>query len=225
MDVQLKHKPSYSLAIATLSGGESIRAEPGAMVSHSGGVTSDTKMEGGLFGGLKRMVGGESFFVNTWTAPAQGGEITLAPVLPGDMTVLQIANSEFMLKSGAFIASESDVAIDSSWGGSRGFFGSGSLVLLKISGSGKVVIGCYGAIEERELQAGETYTVDTGHIVGFEGSMQFSVRKVGSWKSTILGGEGLVCDLTGPGRILMQTRSEDAFLGWLIPKLPKRSDS
>jgi uncharacterized protein (AIM24 family) len=35
----------------------------------------------------------------------------------------------------------------------------------------------------------------------------------------------LVVDLTGPGRVLMQTRSTDAFLAWLIPQLPKPSPS
>ena len=224
MDVQLKHKPSYSLAIATLGNAESIRVEPGAMVSYSAGVSSETKMEGGLFKGLKRMVGGESFFVNTWTAPSEGGEITLAPALPGDMQVLEINNTEFMLQSGAYIASEFSIDLDTKWGGSRGFFGSGSLILLKVSGSGKVIIGCYGAIEERELRAGETYTVDTGHIVGFDASIQFNVKKVGSWKSTILGGEGLVVGLTGPGRVLMQTRSEGALIGWLLPQIPSRSN-
>jgi uncharacterized protein (TIGR00266 family) len=117
------------------------------------------------------------------------------------------------------------VTIDSSWGGSKGFFGSGSLILLRVSGSGKVLIGCYGAIEERQLDSGETYTVDTGHIVGFEGSMPFKVNKVGSWKSTILGGEGLVCEITGPGRILMQTRSEEALIAWITPRIPQRSSS
>jgi uncharacterized protein (TIGR00266 family) len=193
------------------------------MVGYTAGVVTDTKVEGGVFGGLKRMVGGESFFVNTWKAPQQGGEVTLAPALPGDMTVLEINGPEFMLQSGAYVASESSIAIDSSWGGSRGFFGSGSLILLKVSGRGKVIIGCYGAIEERNLSAGETYIVDTGHIVGFEGTMQFKVNKVGSWKSTLLGGEGLVCELTGPGRLLMQTRSEEALIGWILPHIPQRS--
>jgi len=71
------------------------------MVSYSAGVTTDTKVEGGLFGGLKRMVGGENFFVNTWTAPAQGGEISLAPALPGDMTVLDVRGEDLMIQSGA----------------------------------------------------------------------------------------------------------------------------
>ena len=224
MEVEIKHKPSYSLAIVQMSGNEVIRVEPGAMVSHTTGISSDTKVEGGLFGGLKRMVGGESFFVNSWTAPLQGGEITLAPSLPGDMEVREIAGEDFMLQSGAYIASEDGLEIDSKWGGARGFFSSGSLVLLKVSGRGKVLLGCYGAIEERVLAAGETYTVDTGHIVGFDGSMQFNVRKVGSWKSTILGGEGLVCDLHGPGRVLMQSRSEQALLSWILARIPKSSD-
>jgi uncharacterized protein (AIM24 family) len=54
--------------------------------------------------------------------------------------------------------------------------------------------------------------------------VQFAVQKSGSWKAAILGGEGLVCRLTGPGRVLMQTRSEQAFLGWLLPKIPSKSN-
>jgi uncharacterized protein (AIM24 family) len=53
--------------------------------------------------------------------------------------------------------------------------------------------------------------------------MGFQVRRVGGMKSTLFSGEGLVVDLTGPGRVLMQTRSSDAFLAWLIPKLPKQT--
>ncbi len=225
MDVTLKHQPSFSLAVIQLGANEEIKVEPGAMVSHSDGLTTETKAEGGLFGGLKRMVAGESFFQNTWKAPAQGGEITVAPTLPGDMITLDMGGNDFLLASGAYVASEMGVSMDASWGGSKGFFGGGGLILLKVSGSGKLVAATYGAIEERDLAPGQRYTVDTGHIVGFDASIQFSVTKSGSWKSTILGGEGLVCQLTGPGRVLMQSRSTEAFLGWLIPKLPKSSNS
>ena len=194
------------------------------MVSHSDGLNTETKAEGGIFGGLKRMVAGESFFQNTWTAPDAGGEITLAPTLPGDMAVLPIAGEEFLLRSGAYIASETGVSFDASWGGGKGFFGSGGLVLLKVSGQGKILLASYGAIEERILAAGQIYTVDTAHIVGLDATIQFELRKSGGWKSTILGGEGLVCQLTGPGRVLMQSRSESAFLAWIIPRLPTKSN-
>lgn len=225
MEITLKHQPSFSLAVVQLDPNEQIKAEPGAMVSFSDGVQVETKAEGGFLGGLKRMVGGESFFQNTYQAPAQGGEITLAPSLPGDMIVLEIEGEGLMLQSGAYIASESGVSFDTSWGGSKGFFGSGSLLLLRVSGRGTLLAGCYGALEERILKPGERYTVDTGHIVAFDPSIGFQVRRVGSWKSTLLGGEGLVCELTGPGRVLMQSRSEEAFLNWLLPKLPQRSNN
>jgi uncharacterized protein (AIM24 family) len=51
------------------------------------------------------------------------------------------------------------------------------------------------------------------------------VRKIGGMKSTLFSGEGLVVDLTGPGRVLAQTRSTDQFLNWLIPKLPRDTSS
>lgn len=223
MQVTLKHQPAYSLAVVALAGNERVKVEPGAMVGYTEGVTVETKAEGGLMGGLKRMVAGESFFQNTYTAPGNGGELVLAPALPGDMIVLDVTN-EFLLQSGAYIASEIGVVTDAKWGGAKGFFGSGSLVLLKISGQGKLLAGCYGAIEERVLQPGQKYTIDTGHIVGFDSSVGFNVRRVGGWKSTILSGEGLVVELTGPGRLLMQTRSEGAFLGWLLPKIPSKSN-
>ncbi len=224
MEVLLKHKPSYSFAVVTLAGNEELRAEAGAMVSYSEGVETETSAKGGLLGGLKRMVGGESFFQNTWKAPSQGGEVTLAPPLPGDMMVLEIGGSDFYLQSGAFIASEASVETDAKWGGAKGFFGSNSLILLRLSGQGKVILGAYGAIEERTLAPGQKYTVDTGHIVGFSSSINFQVRRVGGWKSTLLSGEGLVCELTGPGTVLMQTRSEEALIGWIVPRLPAKRD-
>jgi uncharacterized protein (TIGR00266 family) len=225
MEVQVKHRPAFSLAVVTLGPNEQIRVEPGSMVSHSDGLVTETKAEGGLFSGLKRMVGGESFFQNTWKAPAGGGEITLAPSLPGDMVTIEVGARAFLLQSGAFVASEAGVSCDTSWGGAKGFFGSGGMLLLKISGQGTVLAGAYGAIEERNLEAGQKYIVDTGHIVGFEESVKFTLRKSGGWKSALLGGEGLVCELSGPGRVLIQSRSEEAFLGWLIPKLPKPTNS
>jgi uncharacterized protein (AIM24 family) len=75
------------------------------------------------------------------------------------------------------------------------------------------------------MSAGESFTVDTGHLLAFSGRLGFKVRSMGGLKSTLFSGEGLVVDLTGPGRFWLQTRSEDAFLTWLIPKLPHRESS
>jgi len=73
------------------------------------------------------------------------------------------------------------------------------------------------------LAAGEKYVVDTGHLVSFDESVDYHIKKVAGWKSTILSGEGLVAELTGPGNINIQSRSQSAFLAWLIPQIPKQT--
>jgi uncharacterized protein (AIM24 family) len=94
--------------------------------------------------------------------------------------------------------------------------------MLHASGPGKVWVTTFGAVIEKDLQPGEILSVDTGHIVAFPDTMNFTVRRVGGWKSTILSGEGLVTDFVGPGKILLQTRMLGAFAVSLIPYLPDR---
>ena len=194
------------------------------MVSMSPGLAMDTGAKGGLMGALKRSVlGGESFFLNTYRASASGGQISLAPALPGDMAVLELRDEPLMVQSGSYVASSEGVNIDTKWSGARTFFAREGLIMLKCTGSGTLVLSSYGAIHEMELAAGQSHVVDTGHLVAFTEGMGFKVRPVGGMKSTLFSGEGLVVDLTGPGKVLMQTRSDDAFLSWLIPRLPKAS--
>jgi len=226
MDVEILYKPSYSMGVIKLSGGEQVRVEGGAMVSMSAGVTLETKATGGILKSLARSVlGGESFFQNTFIAPPGGGEVSVAPALPGDLFSLVLKNEALMVQSGSFVASEAGVELDTKWGGAKTFFASEGLIMLRASGNGELLLSSYGAIHERNLGQGEKYTVDTGHLVAFSEGIGFSVNRVGGLKSTIFSGEGLVVELTGPGRVLMQTRSTDAFLSWLIPKLPKPSNS
>ncbi|MGB9775178.1 MAG: TIGR00266 family protein [Anaerolineae bacterium] len=224
MDVNILYRPAYSLGVIRLGPNEEIRVESGAMVSTSQGVTVETKAAGGILKSLARSVlAGESFFQNTFRAPAGGGEVTVAPALPGDLFVLELRNESLMVQSGSYVASEMGIHLDTKWGGAKTFFASEGLIMLRASGTGKLLLSSFGAIHEVNLQAGQTYTVDTGHLVAFSEGIGFKVRRVGGLKSTIFSGEGLVVDLTGPGRVLLQTRSTDAFLSWLIPQLPKRS--
>jgi uncharacterized protein (AIM24 family) len=103
---------------------------------------------------------------------------------------------------------------------SRSVFGGEGLFLLTLSGSGPAFLSSYGAIDEVEVGPGDSLVVDTGHIVAFEETLEFSVERVGGLKSTLFSGEGLVCEFSGEGTVWTQTRSPDAFLSWLIPKLP-----
>ncbi|MFQ5886002.1 MAG: TIGR00266 family protein, partial [Anaerolineae bacterium] len=110
MQTEIVYRPSYSLTVVKLEPNETIRVEAGAMVSMSPGITLETKMAGGILASLKRsMLGGESFFLNDYRAPAQGGEITLAPVLPGDMMVLDLEDETLVVQSGSYVASSEGV--------------------------------------------------------------------------------------------------------------------
>jgi uncharacterized protein (TIGR00266 family) len=160
--------------------------------------------------------------MNTFTADQDGSELTLAPALPGSIEVLHLQGTDMMVQSGSYLASEIGIDVDTKWGGARSFFGGEGLFLLKCTGHGTLVISSYGAIYKVSLQQGRIYTVDTGHIVAFDSTLTYNIRKVGSWKSTIFGGEGLVVDFSGTGDVYVQTRSQQAFLGWLIPNLPSQ---
>ena len=221
MQVTIESGPAFSYAEITLPADGSVRLEAGAMAATRGDVEIQTSTRGGFLSGLKRTLGGESFFVNDFTSKS-GGSVGAAAVLPGDMTVVKLGGQELFVQSGGWIASDTSVAVDSSWGGAKGFFSGAGLVLLRCSGEGDVLIAAYGAIRELTLTAGEHLTLDTGHIVAFDPTVQYGIRKAGgSWKTTLLGGEGLVCDFTGPGRVWMQTRSSTDLIGWLDAHLPR----
>jgi len=224
MQIDVKYQPSYSLAVVALSPNESIQAESGAMVSMSSNLVPETSMKGGLMGALKRKVlGGESLFANTYRAEGGPAELTLAPSLPGDIVHIRMGGETLFIQSASFLAGHPSIDLDTAWGGARTFFGGEGLFLLKAQGSGDILVSSYGAIHPVQIQSGRPYICDTGHIVAFTQGLQFDVRKFGSWKSAVLGGEGLVCEFRGQGTLYIQTRSTQAFLSWLIPRLPTRS--
>jgi len=225
MEIEILHRPSYSLALARLAANERIRAEPGAMVSHSAGVEIETKMEGGLFKSLGRAVlGGESLFQNFWKAGPQGGEVTLAPELPGDIALIVMEGRPILVQSGCFMASEESVEINAKLSG-KAFLAGEGLSILEASGTGNLLTSSYGAIYEKTLGAGEKYIVDSSHLVAFDGSVGVQPRTVGGFKSTLLSGEGLVIEMTGPGRLYIQTRSPQALINWIIPQIPRRESN
>ncbi|MEP0762295.1 MAG: TIGR00266 family protein [Chloroflexota bacterium] len=220
MRAEIMYRPSYSMAIVDLAPHEEIRVESGSMVSMTEGMKLKTQMEGGILRSLTRSVlGGESFFLNVFQAPAQGGQINLAPTMPGDMMILEMHGESLLVQSGSYVASSLGITIDAKWGGAQTFFASEGLVMLRARGEGLLILSSYGAIHPIDLAPSQRYTIDTGHLVSFSEGMGFRVRTAGGVRSTLLSGEGLVVDLTGPGRVYMQTRSEDAFLAWLAPNL------
>lgn len=219
MQVQTRQGPAYGVARLMLAGGESVRVESGAMMAMSPGMTLQSKAEGGIMKSLKRAaLGGESFFVSTYTAPAEGGFVDVAARLPGDVSTHQISSGRALfIQKGSWLANEQSVTMDAKWGGFKNMFGSEGGFIMRAEGQGTVVFACYGALEMWDLQPGQSVTLDTGHMVAYEDTVQMGLRQAsgGGLVQTFKSGEGLVFDFTGPGKVWVQTRNPTEFLGWI----------
>lgn len=223
MEVTIRHAPSFAVARCALAPSEVVRAESGAMMATSDGVAIEASMQGGLMKSLRRgVLGGESFFMTTYTAPAGGGWVDVAANLPGDMVQVEVGVQPLFIQRGSYIASEAGVEIDTRWGGFKSLFGGEGGFLVRATGGGTVVLSSYGAIDRIRLAEGETVVVDSGHMVAFDESVTFSLRRAAGGKTiqTLKSGEGFVFDFRGPGEVMVQSRNPDALVQWLTTVLP-----
>jgi uncharacterized protein (TIGR00266 family) len=223
MQIDVRHNPSFAVARVTLDPGEELRAESGAMMATSTGVEVKASTQGGVLKGLKRSVlGGESLFVTTYTAPAAGGWVDVAHHLPGDIVTTEVtAGGALSITKGCWLASAASIELDTKWGGFKNLVGGEGGFLVRAEGHGPVVLACYGAIDRIELAAGESVTIDTGHVVAFDPSVSSQVRKIaGGVVQTLKSGEGLVFDFTGPGWVMTQTRNPSALQAWIKSIMP-----
>lgn len=215
MKAEIRNKPDYASLHVTLDEGEQVITESGAMMGMDPALKMETNMKGGLLGAAKRALGGESVFLNTYTATGPGQQIDIAPSTPGDMEEIELSDSSVMVQRGSYVACQPDIEVSSKWGGAKAFFGGEGLFMLKATGTGKLWIASYGAIHRIDVTG--AYTVDTSHIVAFDESLTFKVTKVGGLKSLFLSQEGLVCKFTGTGRLWIQTRNAPALASFLHP--------
>lgn len=218
MRYQIVKEPMAMLDIQ-LDKGESITGEAGAMVYMKGDIEVKTKTRegGGFFGKLKvSMLGGQSFFINNYIAKGDGCSIGLTGVPIGDIVKIEISpENGLIVQSGAYIASSSDIFLDTQWQGfTKGLFGS-ELFMLKVNGQGDLYLNTFGAIVQKDLQKDERMLIDNHHIVALNENANYSVRKFGGLKSTFLGGEGLVTEIIGPGSNYFQTKNIKTFVDYL----------
>jgi len=215
--------PDYGMIRVHLATGDEVQAEVGAMVGMDDAVEMYTSMKGGFMKSAKRsMMGGESFFLNTFRAPLEGGQVELAAGLPGDVLAIDV-DEPYGVTQGAFLAADTSVNVDAQFGGFQGFFSGLGFGMLRASGTGPLYLSAFGGI--REVDVTDEYVVDTGHILAFEETLDFTVETVGGWKPTLLSGEGLVCRFGGSGTVYVQTRNAPSFASWLHPFRPVTSNN
>lgn len=222
MKYELLYQPAFAVAKVMLDLGESVRAESGAMVSMSPTIELESKIHGGIGKMFGRLLGGESAFQTTYTATQGPGEVILAPSTPGDIMPVQMQGRAMIVTSGCYLAGDTMLEMET-MPSLRSFFGGEGLFMLRVKGAGLLLLSSFGAIHAVQLQPGQPYLVDTGHIVAFDDGMNFNLRKAArGLMSTITSGEGIVAELTGPGVVYIQTRTPQGFGSWLSGFLPTR---
>ncbi|MFO0695429.1 MAG: TIGR00266 family protein [Polyangiales bacterium] len=226
----ITHGPSFGMLRVDLPPGVTLVAEAGAMVGRHDQVKMETKLNAspsaGFFETLKalivafirRFVGGETFFVNHFTTP-QPGSVWLAPTLSGPIVHRRLNGERLVLSTGAYLAHVGQLDLKMRWGGLRGLLAKEGLFFLELTGQGDLWFSSYGGVHAIDVNG--SYLVDNGHVVGFEGNLDFDIKSAGGGlMGLVASGEGLVCEFRGQGRVYIQSRSVGSLVGWVTPLLP-----
>jgi uncharacterized protein (TIGR00266 family) len=227
MKTEIIGEQAFQSLRVLLQPGETFLSEAGKMVRMSAGVdldvTTQARSGGGFMAGLKRMVGGESFFFTRYTAEGAPGEIVVAPTLSGNVGLVELDGSGgWMCTGGSYLASGPGVDCQAEWQGMKGLLSGENMVFIRCTGVGPLAMDAFGVIHDQMVE--DSLVVDTGHVVAFEDSLDYEITKVGgSWWTSFLSGEGFVIRFKGRGRVMIQSHNRSEFGSVLGPKLPMRS--
>ncbi len=219
------------IARIALEQGESVRTESGSMVYSrgveiTGGLNTKKKGLGGVFSAIGRSItSGESMFVTTATGTAPGGEIAVAPPIPGKIVELGIdANHQYRLNTGAFLACDEAVEYTMvNQGITKAFFGNtGGLFVMEVHGEGSLLVSAFGDLLALDVMPDEPLVVDNEHVVAWDANLDYHIE-VASGMFGFTTGEGLVNSFAGSGRVYIQTRNLANLAQAMHPYLPTTS--
>ena len=228
---EITHGPSFAMLRVDVQPGQTVVAEAGAMVARNSHVNMEVKMNAGRSAGffakmkaffiamVRKVIGGETFFVNHFTTGQQPGSVWVAPSLSGHITHRRMNGETLILSTGAYLAHAGDIDMRLKFGGLKGLFAKEGAFFLEIGGVGDLWFNSFGGIQAIDING--SYIVDNGHLVGYEGHLTFNIRTAGGGMMGFMAsGEGLVCEFQGQGRVYIQSRNVSSLASWLTPLLP-----
>jgi uncharacterized protein (TIGR00266 family) len=218
--VDITSRPAYSIAYVRLSQGESVFAESGSLVAMSAGIEASATLPGGVVQSVaRRLVASESLVMARYTAHVEGAWVSLSPHFPGDVLAVDLTpTSPLCVQSGSLLAHGEHLEVGAAIGNIQTVALREGVTVLVAVGSGPLVLAAYGGLERFDLNAGEQIVVDSGHLAAWSASMQIRVGPLAGVVSSVLTGEGIVAEMTGPGTVFLQTRAEQQLRSWLLPE-------
>jgi uncharacterized protein (TIGR00266 family) len=220
---------NLQLVTLELKAGEKVYGEAGTMVYMSSNITMESKMKGGLMKAIGRKFAGETMFLTEFTPAGGEGLVAFGGNAPGTIKSIELATGkEFIVQKDAFLCAEDSVDLSVAFQRRLGsaFFGGEGFILERLSGEGTAFIHACGDFVEFELQTGQTMKVDTGCVVGWDGTVSYEIERVKGIKTMFFGGEGLfLTSLRGPGKIIIQSMTLHNLASALAPFLPTQQGS
>ena len=228
MDVQVEDRGAFSWVQVGLEGEEQFVSESGAMFRASTNIDIEVTTRGGggggVLGGIGRSLSGESFFLSTYrSTDGRPGEVGLAPTHQGEIQKIDLDGSgRWLCTGGSYLCSSRSLDLETSFQGIGGMLSGESLSFMGVTGEGPLVVTAFGKMSVIDVDG--NFTVDTGHVVAFEETLNYSIGKAAnSFIKSFLVGEGLVLKFSGRGRVYVQSHNPDEFgrsLGSMLP--PRR---
>jgi uncharacterized protein (TIGR00266 family) len=215
-----------------LGAGESVVAESGELSWMTSAIELHTAAGGkagakGVFGAMKRAIGGGTLFMTEYTAQAATGMVAFATKVPGQ--IMQVAlngGTEYMVHRGGYLCGVPSVNLEIGFQQKigAGLFGGEGFILQRVSGEGDAWIELDGEIVTYDLPAGESIRVQPGHVGMFERSVAFELDRIKGIKNIIFGGDLFLAKLTGPGKVWLQTMPLANLAHAIAPYLPQQSN-
>ncbi len=215
MNFHIDGNPDYGQLRVQIGPGETFLAEGGSMAWMNTGMRVRARLLGGLLrAAIRKLTGGESLFVGEYTTD-RGGEVVFSPSRPGMIVRRSMKGGTITLTAGSFMACTPGVKLRTTFGGLRSLFSGEGLFFMECSGVGELFFNSFGSIIEKDVAG--SFIVDTSHVVAWEPGLSYSIRGMGSLKSTLLSGEGLVMEFSGRGKLYLQPRTVSGIASWLTP--------
>jgi len=216
-----------------LDAGERIISVSGELSWMSSAIALNTTTQhgggGGVFGAIKRMVGGGSLFMTEYSAQGGAGTVAFAAKLPGHIVPIEVsAGQTYMIHRHGFLCAtpgvELGVGFQQSLG--AGIFGGDGFILQKLSGQCHAWVELGGEVVSRNLAPGETLRVHPGHVGMFEQQVRFEITRITGIRNMLFGGDGVfLASLTGPGRVWLQTLTVSNLAHSLAPYMASSGES
>jgi len=216
----------FPVVICSLSAGESVNCQKGAMVWMSENMRMQTSTENGLGKLVSRALSGESIFHNTYTSDHTDGIIAFGSSKPGNILEFDItASSPIVAQKGSYLAAETSVNFETFFQKKlgAGFFGGEGFILQKFTGNGKLFLEIDGSVVQYTLAPGQSMIIDTGYLAAMDATCSINIEQVKGIGNALFGGEGLFnTRVQGPGRIWLQTMPISQFATSIIPYIPSK---